>query len=58
MSICIFFLLVISALGVPFLPPDTVHTATSELEVNLIINENRNFFILIGTVEDASEKKL
>lgn len=42
----------------PFLAPDTVHVATTEVEINLIINENRNYFILVGTVEDSEEKKL
>lgn len=51
-------LIVISTISVPFLDPNTVHVARSELEVNLIINENRNYFILVGTVEDSSEKKL
>jgi hypothetical protein len=32
----------------PFIKPNEVHQAYSELEVNLILNENKNAVILLG----------
>ena len=51
-------LLVASVAAVPFLAADTLHQASSEFEVNLIINENKNSFILVGTIEDQTDKRM
>ena len=32
----------------PFIQPNEVHQAYSELEVNLILNENKNGVVLMG----------
>lgn len=42
----------------PFIEPNQVHQAFSELEVNLILNENKNAVILmgVGRYEEDKEK--
>ena len=41
----------------PFIDLNEVHEAHSEFEVNLILNENRNFPIILVTVSNQNAKK-
>jgi len=49
MFLYLIFLVAVGFCGrAPFIQPNEVHQAYSEIEVNLILNENKNVVVLMG----------